>query len=85
MASVYPNPTTGKALLLFENFGSKEVIIEVYELASGKMVQRQNFAISANHQGYKLNLTDYSAGAYLVSIKDKTGRILVSRKVVKST
>lgn len=73
LASVYPNPTTGKVIVKGKNLEKAEI----YNVVGQKMT-------SAKFETDKItfNLIDQPVGIYLINVTDKEGRKCI-RKVVK--
>ena len=72
---VYPNPTNGKLTLEFETAGGRSVTISDL---SGKILLRQ----SINDQTMRMDISDYPAGAYLLTVND--GKQQNTTRIIKN-
>jgi PKD repeat protein len=66
--SLYPNPTSGNALVSMTLNGSHNVMVSVYEL-TGKMVYNTYRPNSFGTQNIELPASELSAGIYLVQVQ----------------
>lgn len=80
--AIAPNPAPDQATLLFAPFASGNVDLRVSDL-SGKVVLRQQINLDKTAQTYKLNVSNYAPGIYLVTAKNNesvfTQKLLIQR------
>ncbi|MGB4774140.1 MAG: S8 family serine peptidase [Daejeonella sp.] len=73
---IYPNPSTGTATIRTK--GIEDGVIEVYNLSGNRIYQTD---IKVNTFEYKLDLSAYPRGMYLVTISSK-GKIVTTQKLI---
>ena len=72
------NPTSGELNINYRFSSSKDVYISVIDMNG-----RNLFLNRKINSGSKINLESVSKGNYIIQVKDKTGRLITSQKVVK--
>ncbi len=77
--SIYPNPTSEMLHLAFDSKISRTVDVKIFTV-SGKMMQSQTIRILEGNQGLNLEVGDYPAGFYFITIQSENG--LITEKVV---
>lgn len=70
--SVNPNPAKGNLLINMEGWKSP-VDIRIYD-AFGKLIQDIH-GVNANRDQYKMNISSFSSGLYILYVFDKTGNM----------
>ncbi|MEO8147434.1 MAG: T9SS type A sorting domain-containing protein, partial [Bacteroidia bacterium] len=65
--NLYPNPASSVATISFEGFAEGNGQLAVYDLI-GKQVIKQDIAVTTGNNNYKLDLSAYSKGAYMVRV-----------------
>ncbi len=78
---VYPNPFSNELILNLQN-GSEKRLIEIVDV-NGKIIYKlvQKNSLS---DVVKINTSDFSDGIYFLLIKDNSGEIIQSKKVIKN-
>ena len=76
-----PNPTNGAFNLTFDKTDSKDRIFEMIDM-QGRTVHRQVFSGGEGVQRFDVNVVNYVAGAHPYIIRDETGKIVGSGKVM---
>lgn len=76
---VSPNPTSGDLNINYKFSHNKDIYISVIDI-NGRNVILNKKIIS----GSKINLGSVSKGNYIIQVKDKTGRLITSQKLVKN-
>ena len=77
--AVYPNPASETLHLSFDSKISREVDVKIFTI-DGKMMQSQFVKIFEGKQVLNLNVGDFSAGFYFVTIQSENR--LITEKVV---
>lgn len=75
---IYPNPTDGKLTVGIKDNNFKDLIINVFDL-DGKTIYSRK--IETNFD--TLDISQYNAGTYILTVNDKQGAVLSSNKVIK--
>ncbi|MFM7667939.1 MAG: T9SS type A sorting domain-containing protein [Bacteroidota bacterium] len=75
---ISPNPTSGELNINYRFSSSKDVYISVIDMNGRNLILNRKI-----NSGSKVNLGNVSKGNYIIQIKDKTGRLITSQKVVK--
>ena len=78
--ALYPNPTTG-----FTNFEVSGLSGGRYQLTMhnlmGRQMSRRAFSAIGNQTRLLLDVSDFPAGLYLISLRNQQGRILTTRRL----
>lgn len=77
---IYPNPTYGDCKLLFSNFAESNYTIEIYNVIGKKIWTKQQFIDPESI--YYFDYSFLRKGTYLISIKDKSDNLLLTKKLV---
>jgi hypothetical protein len=77
---IYPNPTYGDCKLLFNNFAEANFIIEIYNVIGKKIWSKQQYIDPESI--YYFDFSFLRKGTYLISIKDKSDNLLLTKKLV---
>tara|TARA_B110000495_G_C22873040_1_gene509140 strand:- start:408 stop:671 length:264 start_codon:yes stop_codon:yes gene_type:complete len=75
---IYPNPSSGLVSVMYSSRNANSIIISDN---MGKTIFTQELRNSKNE--ILLDISNYSLGLYRVSILNKSGEILMSKKLVK--
>lgn len=75
---ISPNPTSGELNINFRISSTKDVYISVMDI-NGRAVLLNKIIESES----KVNLGSISKGNYIIQVKDKTGKLLFSQKIIK--
>jgi len=75
---ISPNPTSGELNINYRFSSNKDVYISIIDMNGRNLVLNRKI-----NSGSKINLGNVSKGNYIIQIKDKTGRLITSQKVVK--
>ncbi|MEO8148608.1 MAG: LamG-like jellyroll fold domain-containing protein [Bacteroidia bacterium] len=65
--SLYPNPASSTATISFDGFAPGNGQLAVYDLI-GQQVMKQDIEVTAGYNNYKLDLSGYAKGAYMVRV-----------------
>ena len=76
---VSPNPTDGEIYLNYNVRSTKEVYINVVDMSGRTIINNRKV-----NSGNKLNLGSSMKGNYIIQVKDKTGRLLTTEKLIKN-
>lgn len=76
--NISPNPTSGELKINYNFLSSKEVMISVINMNGVNIISNRKMK-----SGDKINLRTYSKGNYIVLVKDRTGNLITSQKIVK--
>jgi Secretion system C-terminal sorting domain/FG-GAP-like repeat len=76
---ISPNPTNGEIFLNFNIRNAKDLYINVIDM-SGRMIISNRKVNS----GTKMNLGSSMKGNYILQVKDKTGKLLATEKLIKN-
>lgn len=76
--NVSPNPTSGEVNISYKFSSNKEIFISVIDM-NGKNIILNRKIKSVD----KINLGANSAGSYIFQLRDKTGRLITTQKVIK--
>ncbi len=77
---VFPNPTTDLVQIRIKDSKLEEMLLSVTDLTGRELYQGRYRLVQ---QSIGINTAAYSAGTYLLSLKDLNGKILGSYKIVK--
>jgi len=75
---VSPNPTSGELNINYRFSSSKDVYISIIDMNGRNQILNKKI-----NSGSKINIGSFSKGNYIIQVKDKTGRLITSQKVVK--
>ncbi|MGY8951856.1 MAG: T9SS type A sorting domain-containing protein [Flavobacteriales bacterium] len=75
---IYPNPSSGLVSVMYSSRNANSIIISDN---MGKTIFTQKLRSPQNE--ILLDISNYSSGLYRVSILNKSGEILMSKKLVK--
>ena len=75
---VSPNPTSGELNINHNISSSRDINISIFDI-NGRAVLLNKKVES----GSKVNLGAISKGNYIIQVKDKTGRVLLTQKIIK--
>jgi hypothetical protein len=75
---ISPNPTSGELNINYKISSSRNITISVFDI-NGKAVLLNRKVES----GSKVNLGTISKGNYIIQVKDKSGRSLLTQKIIK--
>jgi len=73
-----PNPTSGELNINYRFSSNKDVYISVIDINGRNLILNKKI-----NSGSKVNLGSISKGNYIIQVKDKTGRLITSQKLVK--
>jgi hypothetical protein len=76
---VSPNPTDGEIYLNYNIRSTREVFINVIDMNGRTIISNRKV-----NSGSKLNLRSSMKGNYIIQVKDKTGRLLTTEKLIKN-
>lgn len=77
---IYPNPTYGDVKMLFNYFPDSNFTIEIYNVIGKKIWSKQQYIDSESI--YYFDFSFLRKGTYLISIKDKSDNLLLTKKLV---
>jgi len=75
---ISPNPTSGELNIHYMFSSNKDVYMTVIDMNGRHMILNRKI-----NSGSKINLGSVSKGNYIIQVKDKTGRLITSQKLVK--
>lgn len=78
--SVYPNPTTDLVTVDVATTTLSRLVVEITDL-QGKTLSSSQYAGVSNKIG--INTAAYSAGSYLLLLKNESGKLLGNYKIIK--
>jgi hypothetical protein len=78
--AVYPNPTTDLLTVDIASTNLSRLVVEITDL-QGKTLSSSQYAGISNKIG--INTAGYSAGTYLLLLKDESGTLLGNYKIIK--
>ena len=80
--NLFPNPTSDKLTISFDNQVNENVHIQLFDVVGRKLMDLSNTILFDNNQ-YQLSLKAYPSGVYLLKIKTKeqiyTGKVTLQR------
>jgi hypothetical protein len=76
---VSPNPTDGEIYLNYNIRSTRDVFISVIDMSGRTIISNRKV-----NSGNKLNLGTTMKGNYIIQVKDKTGRLLTTEKLIKN-
>ncbi|MEY3921810.1 MAG: Secretion system C-terminal sorting domain, partial [Bacteroidota bacterium] len=76
---VSPNPTNGEIYLNYYIRTTTDVYISVFDMSGRTIISNRRVS-----SGNKLNLGSSMKGNYIIQVKDKTGRLLTTEKLIKN-
>jgi hypothetical protein len=77
---IYPNPTYGTCKMMFNDFPESVYNIEINNIIGKKIWNKQ---LNINPESiYFFDFSFLRKGTYLISIKDKSGNLLIAKKLV---
>lgn len=76
---VSPNPTDGEIYLNYNIRSTKDVYVNVVDMTGRTIISNTKV-----NNGSKLNLGSSMKGNYIIQVKDKTGRLLTTEKLIKN-
>ena len=76
---ISPNPTSGEINLNYHFRSIKEIYVSVIDVTGRSIISNKKVS-----NGSKLNLGSSAKGNYIIQVKDKTGRLLVTEKILKN-
>jgi len=76
---VSPNPTDGEIYLNYNIRSTRDVYINVVDMSGRTIISNRKVT-----SGSKLNLGSSMKGNYIIQVKDKTGRLLTTEKLIKN-
>jgi hypothetical protein len=76
---VSPNPTDGEIYLNYNIRSSRDVFISVIDMSGRTIISNRKV-----NSGNKLNLGTTMKGNYIIQVKDKSGRLLTTEKLIKN-
>lgn len=76
---ISPNPTNGEIYLNYNIRSTKDVYINVIDMSGRIIITNRKV-----NSGSKLNLGSSMKGNYIIQVKDKSGRLLTTEKLIKN-
>jgi hypothetical protein len=76
---ISPNPTNGEIYLNYNIRSTKDVYINVIDMSGRIIITNRKV-----NSGSKLNLGASRKGNYIIQVKDKSGRLLTTEKLIKN-
>ena len=76
---ISPNPTNGEIFLNYNIRSTKDVFINVIDMSGRTIISNRKV-----NNGSKLNLGSSMKGNYIIQVKDKSGRLLATEKLIKN-
>jgi hypothetical protein len=76
---VSPNPTDGEIYLNYNIRSTRDVFISVIDMNGRTIISNRKV-----NSGSKLNLGSSMKGNYIIKVKDKSGRLLTTEKLIKN-
>lgn len=76
---ISPNPTNGEIYLNYNIRSTKDVYINVFDMSGRTIISNRKVT-----SGNKFNLGSSMKGKYIIQVKDKTGRLLTTEKLIKN-
>jgi hypothetical protein len=76
---VSPNPTDGEIYLNYNIRSTRDVFISVIDMSGRTIISNRKV-----NSGNKLNLGTTMKGNYIIQVKDKSGRLLTTEKLIKN-
>ena len=73
--TIYPNPSSGEFMISFNEILVGSVGIKIYNLSGEILIEQKNVANTL-----EIDLSDYSAGIYLLSIE--TNDAIIRKKIL---
>ena len=77
---LYPNPTYGVTRLLFTNFSDGQYSLDIYNIIGKKIWSKQQNI--DRDSIFKFDFSFLRKGTYLISVKDKSGNPITTRKLI---
>jgi len=75
---ISPNPTSGELNIQYRFLSNKDVYVSLIDMNGRNLILNRKIT-----SGSKINLASLSKGNYIIQVKDKTGRLITSQKLVK--
>jgi hypothetical protein len=75
---ISPNPTSGELNINYKFSSTKDIYISVIDINGRNVILNKKIT-----SGSKINIGGAAKGNYILQVKDKTGRLITSQKVVK--
>lgn len=75
---ISPNPTIGEFFINYNIRGEKNIYVSVIDMNGTVIIPNQRLSNRS-----KLNLSKSAKGNYIIQVKDKTGSILITKKIIK--
>ena len=72
------NPTSGELNINYRFSSNKDVYKSVVDMNGRHVILNKKI-----NSGSKINIGSFSKGNYIIQVKDKTGRLITSQKLVK--
>jgi hypothetical protein len=76
---VSPNPTNGEIFMNYNIRSTNDVYINVIDINGRTIVNNRKV-----NNGNKINLGSSMKGSYIIQVKDKSGRLLTTEKLIKN-
>ena len=76
---VSPNPTDGEIYLNYNIRSTRDVYVNVVDMSGRTIISNRKVT-----SGSKLNLRSSMKGNYIIQVKDKSGRLLTTEKMIKN-
>jgi len=76
---ISPNPTNGEIFMNYNIRSTKDVYINVIDMSGRTIISNRKVT-----SGSKVNLGSSMKGNYIIQVKDKTGRLLTTEKLIKN-
>lgn len=80
MITVFPNPTTGSADVIFNSYSKEEVVLNVTNANGMKVINTTLEAVNGGNR-FKIDMKDQSAGIYFITIT--TSDKIYKEKLIK--
>lgn len=80
---LYPNPTSGNIQLQFSSKENRDLEIVVTDIQGRTVYTGNQKARATNNNSISISCIDFADGTYICTIKDNSGRLLLTKKFVK--
>lgn len=80
----YPNPTSGELIYQYNSSVKETLKIEITDIL-GKKLAETTYNVAEGINTKTLDLTSYTAGTYIVVVKNKKNEVVATEKIIKNT
>jgi type IX secretion system substrate protein/PKD domain-containing protein/SprB-like repeat protein/CUB-like protein len=77
---IYPNPTSEKTQILFNNSITSELIVEIYDF-SGKLVESEELEVNRNY--LSINTENYKSGIFFIKVSDNKSFVKTKKLIIQ--